>query len=102
MRHDHVRCGVGLDPQRRIGEQAYFRGRRLLHFAVGAAVDIVLPHRQVALLRQRMRNRARIRPAECLELVGGEPDDDFVLDGDDLEQISLGLLGPRGPARCPG
>src|ERR1700688_2798938 len=79
-----------------MGEQANFRGRRLLQFAVGPAVYVVLPHRQVALLRQRMRDRARIRAAERLELVGGESDDDFVLDGDDLKQIGPGFLGPRG------
>ena len=58
-------------------------------------MHVVLPHRHVAFLRQRMGHRAGIGAAERLQLVGGKPDDDFVLCRDDLEQIGLGLLRPR-------
>jgi hypothetical protein len=63
-------------------------------------MHIVLPHCQIALLRQRVGDRTGIGPAECLEFVGGKPDDDFVLDGNDLEQIRLVLLRPGGLRAC--
>ncbi|MHC2315874.1 hypothetical protein ACVIHC_002920 [Bradyrhizobium diazoefficiens] len=69
-------------------------GRRLLQFAVRAAMHVVLPDGEVTLLRQRVRNRARIIAAERLKLLRRQSDDDFVLDGHDLEQIHLGLLRP--------
>ncbi|UQD96910.1 hypothetical protein JEY30_36115 [Bradyrhizobium japonicum] len=65
-----------------------------MQFAVRAAMHVVLPDREIALLRQRVRNRARIMAAERLELLRRQSDDDFVLDGDDLEQIHPGLLRP--------
>jgi len=58
MRHDLVRRGVGFDAERGVGQQSDLGGWRLLHLAVWAAVDIVLPHGEIALLCQRMRNRA--------------------------------------------
>src|ERR1700679_3047657 len=64
MRHDRVGRGVGLDPQRCVGDEADLRGRGLLQLAVGAAMHVVLPHRHVALLRQRMGHRAGIRSAK--------------------------------------
>jgi hypothetical protein len=99
MRYDDVWRRVGLDTQRRVGEQAYFRGRRLLQFAIGSAMHIVLPHRQIALLRQRMRDRAGVGPAKRLEFVTGKTDDDFVLDRDDLKQIRSCPAVPKRLAR---
>src|SRR5258708_6256140 len=59
-------------------------------------MDVILPDREVALLRQRVRDCARVGPAERPELVGGQPDDNFVLGGDDLEQVGLVLFGQGG------
>jgi hypothetical protein len=43
-----------------------------------------------------MGNRTGVRTAERLELFRGESNDDFILGGNDLEQIRLVLLRPRG------
>jgi hypothetical protein len=77
------------------GEQADFRRRRLLQFAVRPAMHVILPYRHVALLRQRMRDCAGIGSAERLHLIVGQPDHDFVLDGHDLEQADFVLLRLR-------
>jgi hypothetical protein len=53
------------------------------NFAVLTAVEVVPPHRHIALLRQRMGNRTGIGTTERLEFVGGKLDDDPVLDGID-------------------
>lgn len=68
MGDDDVRGGVGLDTKRAVGDQADLGSGRLLQFTVLAAMDIVLPDRDVALLRDRVGNRAGIRAAQRLEL----------------------------------
>ena len=94
MRYDLVGRRVGLDAERGVGQKPDPGGRRLLQFTGRAAMHVVLSDREIALLRQRVRNRACIIAAESLEFLCRQPDDDFVLDGDDLEQVHLGLLRP--------
>lgn len=69
MRHDLVGRRIRLDAERGVGEEPDLGDRRLLQLAVRAAMHIVLPNREIALLRQRVGNRARIAAAECLKLV---------------------------------
>ena len=94
MRDDLVGRRIGFDAERGVGQKSDPGGRRLLQFTVRAAMHVILPDREIALLRQRVRNRARIIAAERLKLLRRQPDDDLVLDGDDLEQVHLGLLRP--------
>src|SRR5262245_20859261 len=99
VRHNGVGRRVGLDPKGGIGDQPYLGGGGLLKFAVGAAPDTVLPRRQVALLGKRAGDRAGIIAAERVEFVAIEADHDFILYGNNPEQIYL-LLGPC--ALCGG
>src|SRR5262245_48617387 len=92
MRNDLIGRRIRLDAERGVGEEADPGGRGLLQLAVRATVDVVLPHREVALLRQRMRDRTGVSAAKRLELFGGKADDDLVLDRDDLEQVHPGVL----------
>jgi hypothetical protein len=62
-------------------------------------MHVVLPDGEIALLCQSMCNGARIIAAEGLKLLRRQSDDDFVLDGDDLEQVHPGLLRPRALCR---
>ena len=48
--------------------------------AVLAAVDVVLPHGKIALLRQRMCDGAGVIAAERLEFFSAQSDDDFIPD----------------------
>jgi hypothetical protein len=57
-------------------------------------MHVVLPDSEIALLCQSMCNGAGIIAAERLKLLRRQSDDDFVLDGDDLEQVHPGLLRP--------
>ena len=80
MRHDLVGRGVRLDAERGVGQQSDLGRWRLLHFAVLAAVDVVLPHGEIALLRQRMCDGAGVIAAERLEFFSAQSDDDFIPD----------------------
>jgi hypothetical protein len=54
---DLVRRRVGLGVERGIGQEPDLGGRHLLQFTVVAAVHVVLPDGEIALLRQRVRDR---------------------------------------------
>jgi len=89
MRYDLVRRRIGFDTERGVGQKSDPGGWRMLQLTVRAAVHILLPDSEIALLCQRMGNRTHIVAAERLKFLYRQSDDDFVLDGDDLEQFIL-------------
>src|ERR1700733_3704816 len=58
MRHDGIGRGVGLDPQRRIGDQPDFRGRRLHrtpHWSQPGGVKFTAPVAPVLVAMRRIK-----------------------------------------------